>query len=70
MQSKTTATKKRPDFQAFMGVVAEIPEGKDIHVILDNYSTHKKYRDWLTDTKGNKIERAKGLLSRSRFSSR
>jgi transposase len=48
VQSKTTATKKRPDFQAFMEeVVAEMPEGKQIHVILDNYSTHKRNHDWL-----------------------
>ena len=48
VQSKTTATKKRPDFQAFMEeVVADIPTGKAIHVILDNYSTHKKNHDWL-----------------------
>lgn len=48
VQSKTTPTKKRPDFQAFMAeVVAEVPEDKDIHVILDNYSTHKKNHDWL-----------------------
>ena len=48
VQSKTTPTKKRPDFQAFMAeVVAEIPAGKAIHVILDNYSTHKKNHDWL-----------------------
>jgi transposase len=50
VQSKTTATKKRPDFQAFMAeVVAEIPTGKAIHVILDNYSTHKKNHDWLAE---------------------
>lgn len=48
IQSQTTATKKRPDFQAFMDeVVAEIPGHRDIHVILDNYSTHKKNYDWL-----------------------
>ena len=54
VQSKTTATKKCPDFQAFMNeVVADVPGGKHIHVILDNYSTHKKNhgprppRDWL-----------------------
>ena len=50
VQSKTTATKKRPDFQAFMEeVVADIPTGKAIHVILDNYSTHKKNHDWLAE---------------------
>lgn len=48
VQSKTTATKKRPDFQSFMDeVVAEVAESKEIHVILDNYSTHKKNHDWL-----------------------
>ncbi len=48
VQSKTTTTKKRPDFQAFMDeVVAELAEDKEIHVILDNYSTHKKNHDWL-----------------------
>lgn len=48
VQSKTTATKKRPDFQAFMDeFVAEVPEDKEIHMILDNYSTHKKNQDWL-----------------------
>jgi transposase len=50
VQSKTTATKKRPDFQAFMAeVVADIPTGKAIHVIMDNYSTHKKNHDWLAE---------------------
>ena len=48
IQSKTTATKKRPDFQAFMDdVIADIPADRQVHVILDNYSTHKKNHDWL-----------------------
>ena len=48
IQSKTTTTKKRPDFQAFMDeVIADIPEDQHVHVILDNYSTHKKNDDWL-----------------------
>lgn len=48
IQGKHTATKKRPDFQAFMDeVVAGVPDDKVIHVILDNYSTHKKNHDWL-----------------------
>lgn len=48
IQSKTTVTKKRPDFQAFMDeVIATVPDGKDIHVILDNYCTHKKNGEWL-----------------------
>lgn len=48
IRSKTTQTKKRPDFQAFMEeLVADIPENQQVHVILDNYSTHKKNHDWL-----------------------
>ena len=48
VKSKTTLTKKRPDFQAFMDdVVKDIPPTQAIHVIVDNYSTHKKNDDWL-----------------------
>jgi transposase len=48
IQSKTTATKKRPDFQEFLDeVVAEVPIGREVHIILDNYCTHKKNDDWL-----------------------
>lgn len=48
IKSKTTRTKKRPDFQAFMDeLVVDSPEGQQIHVILDNYSTHKKNHEWL-----------------------
>ena len=48
IQSKTTVTKKRPDFQAFMDeIVSTVPDSKDIHVILDNYCTHKKNEEWL-----------------------
>jgi transposase len=49
IKSKTTATKKRPDFQAFLDdVVHEVPPRQEVHVIMDNYSTHKKNGDWLT----------------------
>lgn len=48
IHSKITAVKKRPDFQAFLGeVVADVPLSQEIHVILDNYATHKKNDDWL-----------------------
>jgi transposase len=48
IQSKTTATKKRPDFQSFMDdVIKDIAPQREIHVILDNYSTHKKNQEWL-----------------------
>lgn len=48
IQSKTTESKKRPDFQSFMDeVVADVPASQEVHVILDNYSTHKKNDEWL-----------------------
>ena len=48
IRGKTTQTKKRADFQAFMDdVVAEQPDTRQIHVILDNLNTHKKNDDWL-----------------------
>jgi transposase len=48
IQSKTTVSKKRPDFQAFLDeVVADVPSEQEVHVILDNYCTHKKNDDWL-----------------------
>ena len=28
-------------------VVAETPKGKELHIILDNYCTHKKNDEWL-----------------------
>ena len=48
IRGKTTQTKKRADFQAFMDeVVANQPTGRQIHVILDNLDTHKNNGDWL-----------------------
>jgi transposase len=48
IQGKTTATKKRIDFQAFMeDIVRDQPADREIHVILDNLSTHKKNDEWL-----------------------
>lgn len=48
IHGKTTQTKKRADFQAFMDeVVADQPADRQIHVILDNLNTHKKNEDWL-----------------------
>ena len=48
IKSQTTSTKKRPDFQTFMeGVIADVPDDQQIHVILDNYCTHKKNHEWL-----------------------
>ena len=48
IRGKTTQTKKRIDFQAFMSeIIAEQPSDRQIHVILDNYCTHKKNETWL-----------------------
>lgn len=48
IKAKTTARKTRDDFQAFLEqTIMDIPEDKEIHVILDNYCTHKKNEIWL-----------------------
>ncbi len=53
VQTKITDYKKRVDFQSFLeGVIADQPPEKEIHVILDNYSTHKKNDDWLAQFEG------------------
>ena len=50
---KITEFKKRADFQNFLeGVLADQAPDKEIHVILDNYSTHKKNDDWLAKFAG------------------
>jgi transposase len=50
---QTTEQKKRVDFQHFLdGVIAELPADKEIHVILDNYSTHKRNEEWLAKYAG------------------
>lgn len=48
VSSKTTKTKKRTDFQSFMDDLMEgIATEQEVHVILDNYCTHKKNEEWL-----------------------
>lgn len=45
---KVTETKKRDDFQSFLDeIVTEYTPDQQIHVILDNYCTHKKNDAWL-----------------------
>jgi len=45
---KVTKEKKRPDFILFMNeIISELPKEREIHVILDNYCTHKKNEEWL-----------------------
>ena len=48
IRGKTTQTKKRADFQAFMEeTVADQPADREIQVILDNLNTHQKNDAWL-----------------------
>lgn len=48
VQTATTTLKRRQEFLAFMdAVVAETPAERELHVILDNYCTHKKCDAWL-----------------------
>jgi transposase len=53
VHAQTTEQKKREDFRRFLdGIIAELPADKEIHVILDNYSTHKRNDDWLAQYGG------------------
>ena len=49
IRSQITAQKRRVEFLEFMdGVVADLSEDKELHVILDNYCIHKKNEEWLS----------------------
>ena len=53
VKTKFTENKKREDFRSFLDeVVAGQPQDKEIHVILDNYSPHKRNDDWLAKFEG------------------
>ena len=48
VKASTTISKTRADFLQFMDqIVAETPAERELHVILDNYCTHKKCDAWL-----------------------
>jgi len=48
VKTAITQQKRREDFLQFMDqVVAEAPAHQELHVILDNYCTHKKCDAWL-----------------------
>jgi len=79
IKAETTITKKREDFQNFMdSVMSDLSEDKEVHVILDNYCTHKRNDAWLQKYGGrvqfhftptsaswlNQIEIWFGILSR------
>src|ERR1700675_962406 len=53
VKAKFTENKKREDFRAFLdAVLADQPQDREIHVILDNYSPHKRNDDWLAKFEG------------------
>src|SRR5882757_7576163 len=53
VHTKFTEYKKREDFRAFLdSVLADQLEDREIHVILDNYSPHKRNDDWLAKFEG------------------
>jgi hypothetical protein len=77
---QTTDQKKREDFRRFLdAIIADLPANKEIHVILDNYCTHKRNDDGLAKYEGrvqfhftptsaswlNQIEIWFGLLTRN-----
>lgn len=48
VKTKTTETKKRLDFQSFLeSVLRDVSDEQEVHIILDNYCTHKKNEAWL-----------------------
>ncbi len=48
IKAKTTDEKKRKDFQSFLDeVVGSVTGDREIHVIMDNYCTHKRNDKWL-----------------------
>jgi transposase len=50
IQASTATLKRREEFLQFMDqVVAETPASRQLHVVLDNYCTHKKCDAWLAD---------------------
>jgi len=50
IHTQTTKLKRRVEFLEFMDkVMAELPEGREVHVILDNYCIHKRNDAWLAE---------------------
>jgi transposase len=53
VHAQTTDQKKREDFRRFLdAIIGELPKDQEIHVILDNYCTHKRNDDWLARYEG------------------
>jgi len=48
IRTQTTQKKRRVEFLEFMNqLLSDLPQGREIHVILDNYCIHKKNEAWL-----------------------
>lgn len=48
VKTQTTAQKKRPEFQAFLdSVLQDVQPDQQVHIIMDNYCTHKRNEEWL-----------------------
>jgi transposase len=48
VSTRKTTLKRREEFLSFMDqIVEESPVGSELHVVLDNYCTHKKCDEWL-----------------------
>jgi transposase len=48
IHTQTTAKKRRVEFLEFMDrLLADLPSGKEIHLLLDHYCIHKKKDAWL-----------------------
>lgn len=57
VKAEATNQKKREDFKDFIdSVVNSLSNEKEIHVILDNYSTHKKNEGWLEEKYQNRVK--------------
>src|SRR6266404_5636519 len=53
VHTKFTEYKKREDFRGFLdAVLADQPQDREIHVILDDYSPHKRNDEWLAKFEG------------------
>jgi len=48
VKTQTTTQKKRPEFQAFLeSVLKDVSSDRQVHIIMDNYCTHKRNDEWL-----------------------
>jgi transposase len=53
IHTQITQKKRRVEFLEFMNqVLADLPPGHEVHVILDNYCIHKKNESWLASHPG------------------